>query len=80
MVSTYEIDERAAAVMLALGQLTHRQRAVVVLFYLDDRPTKQIGELLGISTATVSVHLHQARRRLRSILGDDDDGHQALDR
>jgi RNA polymerase sigma factor (sigma-70 family) len=68
----YELDERALAVMLALRRLTRRQRAVFVLFYLDDRPAKEIAELLGMAPATVSVHLHRARRRLRSILGDDD--------
>ena len=71
--TTYEIDEQATAVVLALDALSARQRAVFVLFYLDDRPTKQIAELLGMSPATVSVHLHRARRRLRSILEDHDD-------
>jgi RNA polymerase sigma factor (sigma-70 family) len=71
--TTYEIDEEATAVIVTLDKLSRRQRAVFVLFYLDDRPTKEIGELLGMSTATVSVHLHRARRQLRSIMGDDDD-------
>jgi RNA polymerase sigma factor (sigma-70 family) len=71
--TTYEIDEQATAVVLALDALSARQRAVFVLFYLDDRPTTQIAELLGMSPATVSVHLHRARRRLRSILEDNDD-------
>jgi RNA polymerase sigma-70 factor (ECF subfamily) len=70
---TYEIDQEAMAVMIALDKLSRRQRAVFVLFYLDDRPTKEIAELLRVSPATVSVHLHRARRQLRSILGDDDD-------
>jgi RNA polymerase sigma factor (sigma-70 family) len=69
---SYEMDEEAIAVMLALKRLSRRQRAVFVLFYLDDRPTNQIAQLLGMSPATVSVHLHRARRRLRTILGDDD--------
>jgi DNA-directed RNA polymerase specialized sigma24 family protein len=28
--------------------------------------------MLGISTATVGVHLHRGRKRLRELLGDDD--------
>ena len=68
----YEIDDRAAAVMLALKQLPQKQRAVFVLFYLEDRPATEIADLLGMAPATVSVHLHRARRKLRSILGDDD--------
>jgi RNA polymerase sigma factor (sigma-70 family) len=70
--TSYEIDDRAADVMLALKRLPHRQRAVFVLFYLEDRPAAEIAELLGMAPATVSVHLHRARRKLRAILGDED--------
>ena len=70
--ATYEIDDRALEVLLALSKLSPRQRAAFVLFYLDDRTTEEIADLLAMSTATVSVHLHRARRRLRLILGDDD--------
>jgi RNA polymerase sigma-70 factor (ECF subfamily) len=69
---SYEIDDRAADVMLALKNLPQRQRAVFVLFYLEDRPATEIAELLEMAPATVSVHLHRARRKLRAILGDDD--------
>jgi RNA polymerase sigma factor (sigma-70 family) len=69
---SYEMDQQALGVVVALRQLTRRQRAVFVLFYLDDRPTNQIADLLGMAPATVSVHLHRARRQLRAILGDDD--------
>jgi RNA polymerase sigma factor (sigma-70 family) len=70
--ASYEIDDRAAGVMLALKRLPHRQRAVFVLFYLEDRPATEIAELLEMAPATVSVHLHRARRKLRAILGEDD--------
>jgi RNA polymerase sigma-70 factor (ECF subfamily) len=70
---SYEMDHRAVSVMIALERLSPNQRAVIVLFYLEDRPAKEIADLLDMSVATVSVHLHRARRRLRTILGDDDD-------
>jgi RNA polymerase sigma factor (sigma-70 family) len=70
--ASYEIDDRVADVMLALKQLPQKQRAVFVLFYLEDRPATEIAELLEMAPATVSVHLHRARRKLRAILGDDD--------
>ncbi len=71
--TAYEMDAGAMAVILALDELSRRQRAVFVLFYLDDRPTKQSAELLDIGVATGSAHLHRARQRLRSIMEDDDD-------
>jgi RNA polymerase sigma-70 factor, ECF subfamily len=69
---SYEMDQQVLGVVVALKQLTPCQRAVFVLFHLDDRPTNQIAELLGMAPATVSVHLHRARHELRAILGDDD--------
>lgn len=52
-----------------LSSLPERQRAVAALFYLDDLPTAEIGELLDISEGTVRFHLSEARTRLRSSLG-----------
>lgn len=69
---SYDLDERALGVMVALERLSPNQRAVFVLFYLEDKPAKDIAGLLDMSPATVSVHLHRARRRLREIIGDDD--------
>jgi RNA polymerase sigma-70 factor (ECF subfamily) len=70
--SSYEMDEGAVDVIRALRRLPDRQRAVFVLYYLDDQPTERIAERLGMASATVAVHLHRARRRLRDLLGDDD--------
>lgn len=68
--ASYEMDEGAVDVLIALKQLPRRQRAAFVLFYLEDRSTGEIAELLGMASATVSVHLHRARRKLRGILGE----------
>jgi RNA polymerase sigma-70 factor (ECF subfamily) len=54
--------------MKALRKLPPRQRAAILLHDYADRPTKEIAGTLGISAATVRVHLSQGRRRLRSIL------------
>ncbi|MBA2634710.1 MAG: sigma-70 family RNA polymerase sigma factor [Chloroflexi bacterium] len=48
-----------------------RQRAVVALFYYEDRPLTEIAELLGCSHSTAKVHLFKARRRLAGLLGAD---------
>ncbi len=70
---SYEMDTGALDVIVGLRRLPRRQRAVFVLFYLDDRPTTEIAQLLGMATATVSVHLHRARRKLRELLEERDD-------
>jgi len=58
-------------VLSAIGQLSDRQRAAVVLHYYADRPVKEIADLLGSTTSAVSVHLFRARKNLRDLLGDD---------
>jgi RNA polymerase sigma factor (sigma-70 family) len=60
-------------VLAALGSLTPRQRAVIVLrYYGGYRPT-EIAGILGTRPPTVRVHLMRARRRLAELLGDDDE-------
>jgi RNA polymerase sigma-70 factor (ECF subfamily) len=52
-----------------LGALTPRQRIVFVLSEIDGVADAAIADLLRISTSTVRVLRHQARRRLEALLG-----------
>ena len=54
----------------AIHDLPPKQRAVLVLFYFEDRPMKEIAQLLGMSESTGFVHLHRARTRLGHLLGE----------
>jgi RNA polymerase sigma factor (sigma-70 family) len=65
---SYEMPDSTADVIKALGALPNRQRAVIVLHDYADRPAREVGEALGITRATVYVHLGAARRRLRELL------------
>jgi RNA polymerase sigma factor (sigma-70 family) len=56
----------------AVAVLAPMQRAVVVLFYWEDRPVHEIAELLGVSDSTVKQHLHRARHRLAAVLGEEE--------
>ena len=53
------------AVAEALGALTERQRRVVALTVLDDRPDSEVATLLGISEITVRTTRSRALGRLR---------------
>ncbi len=57
----------------ALGGLTRRQRACVVLHYYAGYSQVEVAKLMGTSSSTVGVHLHRARKRLRSLLEDEDE-------
>jgi RNA polymerase sigma-70 factor (sigma-E family) len=57
--------ERRIALLAALGALTPRQRAVIVLRYFEDLTERQVAEVLGISVGTVKSQTHLSLRRLR---------------
>jgi RNA polymerase sigma factor (sigma-70 family) len=52
----------------ALAVLSSRQRAAMLLTYGQDLSIEVVAETMGCSSATVRVHLHRARIRLRSLL------------
>jgi RNA polymerase sigma-70 factor (ECF subfamily) len=64
LVSKARVKEIAAAV----DQLPERQRAVFMLCHFGDQTTTQVSEALGLSEATVRVHLFRAVRKLRRLL------------
>ena len=55
----------------AIRSLPPRQRAVVALYYYDDKPLTEVASLLGCSHSTAKVHLFKARQRLAALLGAD---------
>lgn len=52
----------------AVAALTARQRRVIVLTVLDDRPDAEVADLLGISEVTVRTTRSRALARLRARL------------
>jgi RNA polymerase sigma-70 factor (ECF subfamily) len=66
----YELDE----LMDALRLLPPNQRAAIMMHYLGDLPVRDVARRLGISPATVRVHLHRGRGRLRELLGSQESG------
>lgn len=63
-------DELRHDLEIALGVLTSIQREVLLLHDLDGRPHGEIAEALGLSVGMSRYHLMQARRRMRTTLGD----------
>lgn len=61
-------DPAIVDVQRAVKLLPPMQRACVVLFYFEDRPSAEIARILDCSESTVRVHLHKARRNLASVL------------
>lgn len=58
------------AVWAAVDQLAPRQRAVIALHYLEDKPVAEIAEILEISVSAATSNLYKARTNLADKLGE----------
>lgn len=63
------MDERDEAFWREVRALPARQAQTLALYYVEDRPTSEIADILGISAATVKVHMHRGRQTLATRLG-----------
>jgi RNA polymerase sigma-70 factor (ECF subfamily) len=63
-----DLDGNLPDLVRALRELPPKQRLAIVLHDYADRPTREVAAALGVSTATVRVHLSQGRRKLRGLL------------
>ncbi|MDI6099101.1 SigE family RNA polymerase sigma factor [Actinoplanes sp. NEAU-A12] len=81
-VTVAEVPDRAAAgrhdqdvtdriaVREALLSLPERQRAVLVMRYLEDRSVEETAEVLGCRPGTVASQASRALNKLRLLVGD----------
>jgi len=63
----------AGRLEVLLGRLSPAQRAVVTLFYLEERRVEDVAAALGMPGNTVKTHLHRARAALRRGWIEEDD-------
>ena len=61
-------QERANEIAAAVERLPDRQRAVFTLCHIGEQSTSDVSAALGLSEATVRVHLFRAIRKLRTLL------------
>lgn len=57
--------QRARLLEQLVGALPDAQRAVVTLFYFEERSVNEVAETLGMPANTVKTHLSRARAALR---------------
>jgi len=68
----YEADQEAAATSRqlweAVRRLPEKQRDAVLLVYAEELSHAAAADIMGIKEATVSFHVHEARKTLRGLL------------
>ena len=60
--------QQRVALQTALGELPERERIAVAMFYIEERPLKAIGAILGVSPSRVSQLCSRGLERLREAL------------
>ena len=60
-----DFGERIRALV---GTLEPRYRAVITLYYLEERSYQEVAEILEIPLGTVKTHLHRAKEYLRKSI------------
>lgn len=65
-----EVHEESRELWTAVRALPVRQRACIVLRYVEDLPEGDIAHILECSVGTVRSQLSRARRKLELMLGD----------
>jgi RNA polymerase sigma-70 factor (ECF subfamily) len=64
-------EDGSARLWEAVGQLPDKQKDAVLLVYAEGLTHSQASDILGVAEATISWHLHEARKRLKSIMGSE---------
>ncbi len=68
-IDPFDVQE----ILTALARLSPNQRAAVLLCDEEGFSGPEVGRLLGMSAATVRVHLFRGRKRLRALLSTEED-------
>jgi RNA polymerase sigma-70 factor (ECF subfamily) len=66
-----ESEQFRRRLLAALAELGEPFKSIVILREVQGLSHREIGEALGIPEATVRVHLHRGRRKLRERLKED---------
>lgn len=59
-----ENEEQIDRLSRAIELLTGEEKALITLFYYEDKSIEEIGEVLKISTSNVKVRLHRTRKKI----------------
>lgn len=62
------------ALTRAVTRLEAEERALVTLFYYEDRPVSECAAITGLTEGNVKVRLHRIRKKLYLMVKDETDG------
>ena len=63
-----ESEVQIAKLNKAMKKLDADERAVITLFYMEDKPVSEIALILGMTESNTKVKLHRIRKKLGSVV------------
>ena len=66
--SCFEVNEANEELRQEIGKLGHKDRTILVLYYLEEMPGEEVAQMLNVKLETMHVQLHRARKRLKNLL------------
>lgn len=64
-------EECVGRMRRALDRLTAQERALVTLYYEEERPMAEIAAIVGITETNAKVRLHRVRQRIRRYMEEE---------
>ena len=52
----------------AIDKLNTEERALITLYYMNDRPVAEVAEILGLTVNNVKIKLHRTRKKLYLLM------------
>lgn len=67
-------EERIAKLSQAINLLSAEDKALITLFYYEEKSVDEVAEIAKLSAANVKVRLHRVRKKLYVLLNNNGDG------
>jgi len=67
-------EERIMQLTAAIEKLNAEEKAIITLFYYEEKSVEETADITKLSVSNVKVKLHRIRKKLYVLLKGDDDG------
>ena len=72
--SELELEQTIASLRAAISRLPQRQKEVIDLRFLQDRPLPEVAQAMGVPKGTIRSYVSRGIKNLRSYLTEQSDG------
>ncbi len=63
-------EERIAELIQAIDRLTPEEKALITLYYYEEKSLEEVAEILGLTLSNAKVRLHRTRKKLYVLMNE----------